>query len=225
MPRWPVGGSTPSGCAGCSPATRWPVGSRSTRWMSPPGRAATLSARPSAASTITRPRHSAGQSIVAGWAFQGICQLGFARDSWTAPGGRPPTAADRGHRPHRGRADRRAAGAAAHHQAATAGCVRRRLRLRPAVAGPGRRPGGGAGAAAVGPLLLRRPATPPPGAGGRPRRHGAKFNCANPTTWPTPTAALTCQDEQDGAVTVPAWAGLHPKQQPGDVHRTARPDQ
>jgi hypothetical protein len=65
----------------------------------------------------------------------------------------------------------------------------------------------------------------PPGAGGRPRRHGAKFNCANPTTWPTPTAALTCQDEQDGAVTVPAWAGLHPKQQPGDVHRTARPDQ
>jgi hypothetical protein len=65
----------------------------------------------------------------------------------------------------------------------------------------------------------------PPGAGGRPRRHGAKFYCANPTTWPSPTATLTCQDEQDGAVTVPAWAGLHPKQQPGDVHRTARPDQ
>jgi hypothetical protein len=30
-------------------------------------------------------RHSAGQPIVAGWAFQWICQLGFARDSWTAP--------------------------------------------------------------------------------------------------------------------------------------------
>src|SRR5215216_4217420 len=30
-------------------------------------------------------RHSAGQPIVAGWAFQLICQLGFARDSWTAP--------------------------------------------------------------------------------------------------------------------------------------------
>ena len=30
-------------------------------------------------------RHSAGQPIVAGWAFQWICQLGFARGSWTAP--------------------------------------------------------------------------------------------------------------------------------------------
>jgi hypothetical protein len=30
-------------------------------------------------------RHSAGQPIVAGWAWQWICQLGFARDSWTAP--------------------------------------------------------------------------------------------------------------------------------------------
>jgi hypothetical protein len=40
-------------------------------------------------------------------------------------------------------------------------CVRRRLRLRPAVAGPGRRWGGGAGAAQVRPLLLRRPATAP----------------------------------------------------------------
>jgi DDE superfamily endonuclease len=30
-------------------------------------------------------RHSAGQPIVAGWAFQWVCQLGFARDSWTAP--------------------------------------------------------------------------------------------------------------------------------------------
>jgi hypothetical protein len=30
-------------------------------------------------------RHSAGQPIVAGWAFQWICQLSFARDSWTAP--------------------------------------------------------------------------------------------------------------------------------------------
>src|SRR5918993_2323408 len=30
-------------------------------------------------------RHSAGQPIVAGWAYQWIAQLGFARDSWTAP--------------------------------------------------------------------------------------------------------------------------------------------
>jgi hypothetical protein len=30
-------------------------------------------------------RHSAGQPIVAGWAWQWITQLGFARNSWTAP--------------------------------------------------------------------------------------------------------------------------------------------
>ena len=29
--------------------------------------------------------HSAGQPIIAGWAFQWIAQLGFDRDSWTAP--------------------------------------------------------------------------------------------------------------------------------------------
>src|SRR4051794_35267086 len=30
-------------------------------------------------------RHSAGQPIVAGWAYQFVAQLGFARESWTAP--------------------------------------------------------------------------------------------------------------------------------------------
>jgi hypothetical protein len=30
-------------------------------------------------------RHSAGRPIIAGWAFQWIAQLGFDRDSWTAP--------------------------------------------------------------------------------------------------------------------------------------------
>jgi hypothetical protein len=30
-------------------------------------------------------RHSAGQPIVAGWAYQFVAQLSFARESWTAP--------------------------------------------------------------------------------------------------------------------------------------------
>ena len=30
-------------------------------------------------------RHSAGQPIVAGWAYQWIAQISFDRDSWTAP--------------------------------------------------------------------------------------------------------------------------------------------
>ena len=29
--------------------------------------------------------HSAGQPIVAGWAYQFVAQLGFERDSWVAP--------------------------------------------------------------------------------------------------------------------------------------------
>ena len=65
----------------------------------------------------------------------------------------------------------------------------------------------------------------PPGSTGRPRRHGAKFNCADPTTWPVPTATLDCQDDQYGTVTVKAWTGLHPKQQrhPGHGSRGPRP--
>jgi hypothetical protein len=74
-------------------------------------------------------------------------------------------------------------------------------------------------------LLLRRPTPRPPGATGRPRRHGAKFNCADPTTWPAPTATLVCQDDQYGTVTVAAWSGLHPKQprHPGHGTRGPRP--
>ncbi len=30
-------------------------------------------------------RHSAGQPIVAGWAYQFIAQLNFVRESWVAP--------------------------------------------------------------------------------------------------------------------------------------------
>ena len=30
-------------------------------------------------------RHSAGQPIVAGWAYQFIAELNFVRESWTAP--------------------------------------------------------------------------------------------------------------------------------------------
>jgi hypothetical protein len=70
-------------------------------------------------------------------------------------------------------------------------------------------------------------AEPPPAAhsprGGRPRRHGAKFNCADPTTWPVPTATLVCEDDQYGTVTVQAWAGLHPKQQRHPGHGSRRP--
>jgi hypothetical protein len=69
------------------------------------------------------------------------------------------------------------------------------------------------------------PPPPPPGKVGRPRRHGAKFNCADPASWPAPTASHIATDAQYGTVTVQAWAGLHPKQQrhPGHGTRGPRP--
>lgn len=45
---------------------------------------------------------------------------------------------------------------------------------------------------------------------GRPRRHGAKFVCADPTTWPEPTDQWACDDPQYGRVQLQAWSGLHP---------------
>jgi DDE superfamily endonuclease len=44
---------------------------------------------------------------------------------------------------------------------------------------------------------------------GRPKRHGAKFVCDDPATWPAPAAALHAADEAYGQVQVRAWAGLH----------------
>src|SRR5215207_9531897 len=171
-------------------------------------------------------RHSAGQPIIAGWAFQWITQLGFDRDSWTAP------------------VDARRLHPVEDTDQTAAQQIRLLLERLPA-GGP--LPwfvfDGGYDSAQLTLDLADAPAAvlvrlradrcfyadPPPAArspkGGRPRRHGAKFNCADPATWPTPTATLVCQDDQYGAVTVAAWGGLHPKQQrhPGHGSRGPRP--
>jgi len=44
---------------------------------------------------------------------------------------------------------------------------------------------------------------------GRPRRHGAKFACPAPTTWPTPSVEHPCEDPQYGTVRGRVWSGLH----------------
>jgi hypothetical protein len=170
-------------------------------------------------------RHSAGQPIIAGWAFQWITQLGFDRDSWTAP------------------VDARRLHPVDDTDQTVAGQIRALV---------GRLDAGGrvplfvfdagydsaqltldlADAPAAVLVRLRSdrcfyadPPPPPPGKTGRPRRHGAKFNCADPTTWPPPTAAHVTVDDQYGTVTVAAWSGLHPKQQrhPGHGTRGPRP--
>ena len=171
-------------------------------------------------------RHSAGQPIIAGWAWQWIAQLSFAHDSWTAPvdarrlhplEDTDQTAAAQ----IRALLARLPASEALPLFVFDAGYDSAQLTLDLAEA-------------RVAVLVRLRAdrcfyADPPPAArspkGGRPRRHGAKFAFADPTTWPTPSATLTCQDDQYGSVTVKAWGGLHPKQQrhPGHGSRGPRP--
>src|SRR5918993_5078752 len=170
-------------------------------------------------------RHSAGQPIIAGWAYQWICQLGFDRDSWTAPvdAARLHPLDDTDH---------------------TAAVQVRALLGRLGDDGPAPLVVFDAGydsaqltldlaEARVAVLVRLRsdrcfyadPPPRPPGSTGRPRRHGAKFSCTDAATWPTPTATLTTVDDQYGTVTVHAWSGLHPKQQrhPGHGSRGPRP--
>jgi hypothetical protein len=113
-------------------------------------------------------RQSAGQPIIAGWAFQWICQLGFDRDSWTAP-------VDAARLHPLDDTDQQAAvqvrallGRLPAGGPRAAVRLRRRLRLRPAHLGSRRRSRRGAGAATRRPLLLRRPAASGALAQGRP---------------------------------------------------------
>jgi len=170
-------------------------------------------------------RHSAGRPIIAGWAYQCIAHVNFAHDSWTAPvdarrlhplDDTDQTAAAQIHALLR----RLGAGGPVPLFVFDAGYDSAQLTLDLAET-------------PVAVLVRLRsdrcfyadPPPRPPGATGRPRRHGAKFNCADPTTWPAPTATLVCQDDQYGTVTVAAWSGLHPKQQrhPGHGTRGPRP--
>jgi hypothetical protein len=53
-------------------------------------------------------------------------------------------------------------------------------------------------------------ADPPQGpTGGRPRRHGAKLVCDDPTTWPAPTAEWSTTDVGYGQVRIQCWSRLH----------------
>jgi len=53
------------------------------------------------------------------------------------------------------------------------------------------------------------PPEPAPGTVGRPRRHGQRFKCGEPDTWPDPDERLTATDSRYGTVT--CWSALHPK--------------
>ncbi len=156
-------------------------------------------------------RHSAGQPIVAGWCYSWIAQLTWTRDSWTAPIDvrRLSSGEDLGQV------------AAAQIRALTG-------RLGPTEAVPMFVFDAGYDPIALTvdladlpvAILVRiranrvfhaAPAARAPGQMGRPRRHGARFCCADPASWPAPDQILESGDEQYGRVAVAAWAGLHPK--------------
>ena len=153
-------------------------------------------------------RHLDGQPIVKGWAYQWVAQLGFARDSWTAP------------------ADVRRVLPAENAATVAADQVTALCRRLPPTSTP---PlfvfDAGYDVTARTHALVDEPVallvrlrsdrcfySPPPTVGaatGRPRRNGAKFRCDDPATWQAPTAEHTCEDAQYGTVTVQAWGDVH----------------
>jgi hypothetical protein len=171
-------------------------------------------------------RHSAGQPIVAGWAYQWLAQLSLSPDSWTAP------------------LDIQRVHPSQNANAVAVDQIKDLVtRLPPDGAPPLFVFDAGYDSAQLTQGLEQLPvailvrlradrcfyADPPPTRpspkGGRPRRHGAKFACKDPATWPAPTAEHVTQDQQYGTVGVRAWAGLHPKQQahPARGTRKTRP--
>jgi hypothetical protein len=157
-------------------------------------------------------RHSAGQPIVAGWAYQFIARLNFVRESWTAPVDAlrvhpmqdantlaveqvkgllarlgkeesvPLFVFDAGYDPVK--LQQRLEGSPC--QILVRLRAGRRFYGDPSLAGP-------------------------PAHTGRPRRHGPKMKCKDPTTWPEPSAEYTCEDAGYGAVRVRAFSKMHPK--------------
>jgi hypothetical protein len=171
-------------------------------------------------------RHLAGQPIVAGWAYQWLAQLSFTRDSWTAPldiQRVPPTENANVVAVNQitSLLGRLTAGSAPPLIVFDAGYDSVQVTQ-------------GLAHLRVGVLVRLRagrcfyadpsPAGPSP-QGGRPRQHGAKFTCADPMTWPPPSAEHLATDEQYGSVRVRAWAELHPKHhpKPGCGTRKTRP--
>jgi hypothetical protein len=160
-------------------------------------------------------RHSAGQPIVAGWAYQFIAQLSFVRESWTAPMD-----------VERLRPTQDANEVAAEQVKAFLRLLAEEEEERAAplfVFDAGYDPVKVQQALEGSPcqILVRLRAgrrfyadpslAGPPAHTGRPRRHGPKMKCADPSTWLQPSAEYTCEDSGYGRVRVRAWAKMHPK--------------
>ena len=164
-------------------------------------------------------RHSAGQPIVAGWAYQFIAQIGFVRESWTAPMDVERVAPTQDANTV---AVEQVKGLLARlPKAETAATAAAAVPLFVFDAGydPVKLQQGLEESRAQ--ILVRLRAgrcfyadPPPPAPTGRRPRHGPKMKCSDPSTWPEPSVEWTCQDGGGyGTVRVRAWADLHPKVQ------------
>ena len=156
-------------------------------------------------------RHSAGQPIVAGWAYQLVAGLSFEHDSWVSP-------LDA----RRVRPEEDANDVAVEQVKDLLGRLPRRgappLFVFDAGYDPVKLQRGLAGQRAH--VLVRLhsnrafyavPERTEPRPVGRPRRHGPKFALPDPQTWPQPAHEHRCRTEDYGEVRVRAWSGLHPK--------------
>ncbi|MDP9353026.1 MAG: transposase [Chloroflexota bacterium] len=169
-------------------------------------------------------RHSAGQPIVAGWSYQWIAQLGFARDSWTAP-----VDVRRVH-PHQNPTTV-AVGQIKNLLDREPPCDHAPLFVFDAGYDTVQLSQGLEDAQASILVRLRSDRcfysdpvpVEPSTKGGRPRKHGAKLDCKDSSTWPPVSAEHRAEDQQYGRVHVQAWANLHPKQQNHPTRGTRRP--
>lgn len=156
-------------------------------------------------------RHSGGKPVVAGWAYSLVAELGFARDSWTAP------------------VDARRVGP---HENDNEVATEQVKALVGRVSGTQTDPlfVFGAGYDPVkltqkledccSQLLVRLACNrsfyfdpglqPEKRPVGRPPTHGEKFDFEDPSTWPDATWEHRCEDSSYGAVRVRAWSELHP---------------
>ncbi len=168
-------------------------------------------------------RHSAGQPIVAGWAYQFIAQLGFARESWVAP------------------MDVLRVRPTENTNEVAAEQIKRLLDTAPGRYGASPLFVFDAGYDPVqlqtgmesrnAQILVRLRAgrcfyadpAGPPARTGRPRRHGPKMDTGDPQTWSVPSEEHRCEDPSYGLVYVRAWSGLHPKTHNHPTRGTRRP--
>ena len=156
-------------------------------------------------------RHSAGQPIVAGWAYQLVAGLSLDRDSWVAPMDA-----------RRVRPEEDANDVAVEQAKELLERSSRRgaspLFVFDAGYDPVKLQRGLKGHRAH--LLVRLhsnrafyadPEEVEPRPVGHPRRHGSKFALPDPETWPEPAREHRCLTGDYGEVRVRAWSGLHPK--------------